>query len=84
MTQEMKLLMALTEALGFEIDTTLDYDEQKESEFGKDGVMNGYINHPRCMKYNDKHGTGRVMDMDGMYKSMLKAPIVDYKVRDKQ
>lgn len=84
MTQEMKLLMALTEALGFEIETTLDYDERKESEFGKDGIMLGYISNPRRMKYNDKHGTGMVIDSDGMYTSILADPIVDYKLRAKQ
>jgi len=77
MTNEMKLLHALCEALGFEVETTLDY---KEVEIGYDEAMrinSTYYNSNRILV----HDCGKFrIDSDGMYTSMLIDPIVDYKL----
>ena len=85
MTQEMKLLMALTEALGFEIETTLDYEERKVPAQYKDLLLNtgSHIGVKRMLVYNEGHGNGLYIDDDGMYASRLTTPIVDYKIKPK-
>jgi len=82
MTQEMKLLHALCEALGFEVETTLDYMERREPA------------HTAIKDYNTGHRVDRVLasegphnrltiDTDGSYTSLLISPIVDYKLTKK-
>ena len=86
MTQEMKLLMALTEALGFEVETTLDYDERKIPPELKDGMLShgALFGAKRRLVYNEGYGNGLLIDEDGMYVSRLTTPIVDYKLRAKK
>lgn len=70
MSQEMKLLMALTEALGFEVETTLDYQERKtHTPVGLE-----------CGRVCESDGQGYIRDEHGVYTSRLAAPIVDYKL----
>lgn len=84
MSQEMKLLLALTEALGFEVETTLDYQERKEPKHIAIPTYNsGRTDLDRELVAEGPHNM-LLIDEDGMYTSMLKSPIVDYKVRAKQ
>jgi len=81
-SQEMKLLEALCDALGFDIHITLDRQERKET-------------HANAMKSNrgpganvdrellvESGGFGMKLDIDcdGMYTSYLRNPIISYKL----
>ena len=70
MTQEMKLLEALIDALGFDIEKTKDYQDRKThkpEEFGSSR---------QCEHHHGKY----IIDENGMYNSRLVQPIVDYKL----
>jgi len=86
MTNEIKLLLALCKALGFEVETTLDYQERKE-------------NMQVAMKYNSAWPPQRTdrrilassgphnqldIDKDGLYTSLLIDPVVDYKLHKRE
>ena len=81
MTNEMKLLMAMCDALGFEVETTLDYQEAKITKDQHNSRV-----HRTCHQINDdprvtSHHNGKyVFDEDGMYTTKLRSPIVDYKL----
>jgi len=78
MTQEMKLLYALCDALDFDVEVNIDYMERKESK-------------KSAMQYNQgRGGMDRVLaarndgsldiDENGYYTSLLVSPVVDYKL----
>jgi len=81
MTNEMKLLQALCEALGFEVETTLDYQERKESKEAamKINTLPVGGNPERVLA---TIGNGVMLDIDEgeIYTSLLINPIVDYKL----
>lgn len=77
MTDEMKLLTKLCEALGFEVRQTRDYKERKESE-REAMTINRDPSHERGLRCG---AMGRLfIDEDGCYISVLKKPITDYVV----
>jgi len=78
MTNEMKLLQALCEALGFEVETTLDYMPRKEN---KSAAMK-YNRGPRQDRSLAVDGPDRALaiDSDGRYTSLLTTPVIDYKL----
>jgi hypothetical protein len=81
MTQEMKLLMALTEALGFDLEVIIDRKERKEE---KHNAMEynkgfGFPAKDRILTSTGPHGMLDI-DEDGLYTSVLKVPTVDYKL----
>lgn len=83
MTNEMKLLMALCDALGFEVETTLDYQERKENqhEAMRHNQGNGFPETDRHLL----HTNGRLdIDEDGWYRSRLDNPEMDYKLTKKE
>jgi len=81
MTQEMKLLMAMCDAMGLEVTTIIDYQPRKETETGARHWNDGYSGRDRHLSAT----AGRIdIDEDGMRTSLLKAPIVDYKVTSKE
>ena len=72
MTNEMSLLIALCEALGFEVEAELDYQERRLAN--RDDVR---WDESRTLKCKGPHGMLDV-DSDGMYTSMLKTPVITY------
>ena len=80
MTNEMKLLHALCEALGFEVETTLDYMPRKE---GKSSAMKHIrvMGPPTDRVLSSTGPFGKLdIDQDGEYTSLLISPVVDYKL----
>jgi len=81
LSEEMKLLRSLCEALGFDVTVDFDYQEQKETQeqFLK------HIDHVRMFPHahKDRHfitdGTqAYLIDDEGNYTSELKKPISSY------
>ena len=77
MSDEMKLLEALCEALGFEIKITVDYDERVESPASAEQYFGLRLNLDRCLA--SERGE-YVIDEDGNYISRFVSPIVSYKL----
>ena len=78
MTNEMKLLMAMCDALGFEVETTLDYQETityrtPQNGHNKAGVV-----------FSTDNSGAYIIDDDGKYKLRLETPIVDYKLTKRE
>ena len=82
MTNEMKLLYALCEALGFEVEIILDYKERKES---KDSAMRYNQGTPGMDRVLACTGPNQTLHIDENreYTSLLINPIVDYKLTPK-
>lgn len=76
MTQEMKLLTALTEALGFDIETTRDYQERLTLISPADVPYMGQGGR----RYVAAEGGMLVKNEKGEYKTVLISPIVEYKL----
>ena len=81
MSDEMKLLRALCDALGFEVETTLDYAPLKE---GRDATLRYNVIHLGQERFRRLAASGPDnkldRDEDGYYTSLLIEPIVNYKV----
>lgn len=77
MSNELKLLTALCEALGFEVKTLLDYQERKES---LESAKSYFSSVPRVRQLSAVNGQF-VIDDDGNYTSLLTDPVVSFKVR---
>jgi len=83
MSQEMKLLTALCEALGFEIETTIDYQERKESQFI--AMSHNTFGHPTGRQLKGRPDSNMCdIDSDGLYTSYLTDPIISYKLIKKE
>jgi hypothetical protein len=85
MTNEMKLLYALCEALGFEVETTLDHAPRKESKAEAMVINQGtevYSGSPRALATQGAAGM-LLIDEDGLYTSLLVEPIVDFRLHRK-
>jgi len=75
MSNEMKLLHALCEALGFEVETTLYYMPRKEKSATSTALD---VDRELAVK---NPATGELLiDEEGNYTSLLVTPIVDYKL----
>ena len=83
MSEEMKLIRALCDALGFEVKTDLDYQERKETQNAAMRYNDGRQGHDRRLVVIGPHGMLDV-DKDGMYTSVLKEPEISYRVVPKQ
>ena len=84
MNDEMKLLCALCEALGFEVNVDLDYNESKIS--GDHAQKAGYFEMRRDIPWKLKSSKNMGLsdiDEDGMYTSVLKEPITSYTLTKK-
>jgi len=87
MSEEMKLLKELCNALGFEVGTIIDRKERKEHG---DNVMryNKGIGYPeqdrRLLGGKGKHGDMLDIDEDGMYTSYLIKPVINYKLTKRE
>jgi len=77
MTEEMKLLRALCEALGFEVKVNLDYKERKESQNSAMRYNDGRHDHDRTLKA-DGPTNKLIIDEEGNYTSVLKVPETSY------
>lgn len=82
MTNETKLLMALCEALGFEVEVDLDYMPRKESRDVVLQWIGGYnVDHFKDRRLTVSGPDGSyVIDEDGLYTSLLIDPIVSYRL----
>ena len=81
MSQEMKLLRALIDALGFEIETTIDRKEQKEPTDSVFAMYNRLVVTERQLL---RKGQALDIDSDGLCTSYLVNPIIDYKLTKKE
>ena len=79
MSKEFDLIYALCEAMGFEVETTLDYQERKESYDNAIRINKGGYGGDRALASAGPYGK-LVIDADGEYTSLLVTPIVDYKL----
>jgi hypothetical protein len=87
MSKEMKLLMELCSALGFDVETIVDRKERKEH---KNTAMRynkgpGFPQQDRTLKL-EAGDMGMILDIDedGMYTSYLKDPEISYKLTRKE
>jgi len=79
MSEEMKLLYAMCEALGFDVSVNLDYKERKESQNSAMRYNDGRLDHDRTLKAEG--ATNKlIIDKDGKYTSVLKKPETSYVV----
>jgi len=78
MSEEMKLIKALCDALGFDVVTTTDRKERKETKSAA-MIINGNRKTGRTLGVR---GNGVMLDIDedGMYTSYLINPEISYKV----
>jgi hypothetical protein len=83
MSDEMKLLRALCDALGFEVETTLDYAPRRENKTTAMAYNSGRTGMDRCLASSGPHNKLDI-DENGDYTSLLKSPIVEYKVVPKE
>ena len=85
MTDEMKLLMALCDALGFGVEVTMDREPRKETKemamCHNTGI--GWPHTDRRLVCEDHHSGRLLIDKDGLYTSELRDPIVSYKLHKK-
>ena len=81
MSDEMKLLMALCDALGFDVKTELDYAERKEHIQPGSLLVEAWPGNPRRCE-TDNNG-GYIIDSNGNYTTLLKTPITSYVVSKK-
>jgi len=77
MSEEMKLLMALCDALGFEVERTLDSKERKEPAESAKIINTNYARTDRqLLSVNGE----LVIDNNKMYTSYLREPETSYKL----
>jgi len=79
MTEEMKLLTALIDVLGFDVITDLDYQERKETLNSAMRYNDGRVDHNRSLASKGPFSELEI-DKDGMYTSVLKQPEISYRV----
>jgi hypothetical protein len=85
MSEEMKLLMALCDAMGFTVETEYDYDERKVSGTVASRINSG-IDYPDFRGLALRTGTGAMgvaileKDDQGMYTSYRTTPRTSYKL----
>lgn len=81
MSDEMKLLMAMCDALGFEVEIIKDY--QKRTELVEAAKL--YISLPSLKHSRRLTSTNGKYDIDeyGFYTSMLTDPVLDFKLTKK-
>ncbi len=86
MSEEMKLLRALCDALGFEVETNLDYKERKEAKENAMKYNRGIPLMDRRLKCSHANSGHPMLDIDknGMYTSILTEPEISYKVSAKE
>ena len=86
MTQEMKLLMALTEALGFEVKKHVDRKEQIVSENEGHMIINARPPHPLAefRLVGEQGSAAYVRDDNGGYIKQLIKPEISYTVEKVQ
>ena len=77
-TNEMKLLTALCEALGFEVEIERDYQEAKIT-YNEFKLFNENIPGMERLRVKSANGIYDI-DESGMYTLMLKEPILSYKL----
>ena len=82
MTDEMKLLRALCEALGFEVTANCDYKERKEPESAAMRYNDGRIGHDRVLK-SGGFTNKLLIDEEGNYTSALRVPEISYSLTPK-
>lgn len=76
-----KLLMALCDALGFEVENIVDYQRMKETKASA-MIHNGPQPSHRTLLMSGSTG-GLDIDEDGLYTSVLRQPVTDYKLTKK-
>jgi len=81
MSEEMKLLMALCDALGFEVKKHADVKERQETALAAKHHMNHYAHTDRQLL--DINGE-LAIDSNGMYTSYLRTPETSYTVNKKE
>lgn len=79
MSNEMKLLMALCGALGFNVETIRDYREEVVKPHMVE-IFTQRIHQERKLKHD---GTSCIKDSNDNYVSILKEPVVSYKLTNK-
>ena len=78
MTEEMKLITALCEALGFSVEVKRDYNERVEKSCDH---YNSFVDYPHTRGRHLKASGGMLdIDKDGNYTSKLIKPILSYKL----
>ncbi len=77
MTDEMKLLRALCEVLGFKVKVNLDYKRRKEPESSAMRYNNGRPDHERVL-IAEGFTSKLLIDEEGNYTSKLKVPEISY------
>lgn len=83
MSDEMKLLMALCDALGFDVETKYDYKERRISKTHAMQINRGYNVSPKLsLQTNGRHNMLDIDD-DGMYLARLEKPIISYSLTNK-
>lgn len=85
MTDEMKLIMALCNVLGFDIETKLDYQERRISKSFARAVNSRIYGNENELTLLCIEGEGQLLDIDenGMYLARLTKPIISYKLTPK-
>ena len=78
MTNEMKLLMAMCDALGFEVETTRDFKEASTSLTPIDSFA------PQYYRFSTDNSGAYKKDKNDNYIISLNAPIVDYKLTKRE
>ena len=78
-----KKLDALIDALGFDVETTLDYQERKISESEAMRINNRPCGVPSDYVVATNRGQMLDIDSEGMYTRLLHTPIIDYKLTKK-
>ena len=74
MTEEMKLLRALCEALGFDVVVNRDFKERQEPKRSAKFINENILGERRITVRNGAY----VLDKDGMYTSRLVEPETSY------
>ena len=84
MTEEMKLITALCESLGFKVEVEHDYDERKEPKRNISRYQS-MMAHTHSDGRELKHICGTyVIDKNGEYTTKLIKPITTYKLTKKE
>ena len=82
MTDEMKLIMALCDALGFDVEVNCDYRERRISKSHAMQINQGFQNHELTLQTKEAY----LLDVDDneMYLARLSNPIVSYRLAKKE
>jgi len=76
MTNEMKLLTALCEALGFEVEVNFNYKRQKTSHV----IRHGGVRHQKRRMVTETLSMKLAIDVNGQYETELIKPETTYKL----